>query len=205
MYAPSHFKNTNADEVRDFIRANSFAALTSFTGTKLVATHLPLELTDDNQCLQGHISRANPQWKYFNNEQEVMAIFTGPHAYISSSWYDHENVPTWNYIAAHVYGKVRIIEGEELYLALKKLVDRYEAGSANPISMEKMSPEYVRKSMNGLVGFEIRITNIEAAYKLSQNRDDKNFRAITTELRKRTDVDSHDVADAMEKIRPLGN
>lgn len=203
MYTPAHFKNTNADEVKDFIRANSFAALTSFTGTKLVATHIPLELTADAQCLQGHLSKANPQWKYFTDQSEVMAIFTGPHTYISSSWYDHENVPTWNYIAVHVYGKVRTIEGDELYQALKKLVDHYEASSANPVSMEKMSPEYVRKSMNGLVGFEIRITNIEAAYKLSQNRDDKNYKNITTELRKRTDVDSHHIAEAMDKIRPL--
>jgi transcriptional regulator len=129
-----------------------------------------------------------------------MIIFPGPHAYVSSSWYDHENVPTWNYIAVHVYGKIKIIEGEELHAALKQLVDKYEKGSEHPVSIEKMSPEYVRQSIRGLIGFEIDITSIEASYKLSQNRDKKNYMNIINELEKRGDHDSKSVAAEMKKI-----
>jgi len=129
-----------------------------------------------------------------------MVIFPGPHAYVSSSWYDHENVPTWNYIAVHVYGKIQIIESDELYSALKQLVDKYEKTSEYPISVEKMSPEYVRQSIQGLVGFAIEITSIEAAYKLSQNRDRKNYVNIINELEKRGDHESKSIAAEMKKI-----
>ena len=202
MFVPSHFKNTNVDEVKDFLRQHSFGILVSHTGEKLWGTHIPLELTKDGKSLHGHISKGNPQWKNFKNDKEVMAIFSGPHTYISSSWYDHENVPTWNYIAVHVYGKVRLIEGEELYRSLKNLLDKYEIDSTHPVSMESMTPEYVRKSLQGLVGFEIMITNIEAAYKLSQNRDQKNHENIIHELERRKDHESHLIAGEMKKRIP---
>lgn len=129
----------------------------------------------------------------------MLAIFTGPHAYISPSWYDHENVPTWNYIAAHVYGKISLIEGEKGYQSLKQLVDKYEAASAHPVSLENMSPDYVKKAIQGLVCFEITITNIEGTYKLSQNRDEKNHQTIIQELEKRNDAGSLQVAAEMKK------
>jgi transcriptional regulator len=147
----------------------------------------------------GHLSRANPQWKTFDDESEVLTIFSGPHAYISSSWYDHENVPTWNYIAVHIYGKIRIIEGAELLDSLNQLVDKYEASSRQPVSMEGMSKQFVEQSLKGLVGFEILITNIEASYKLSQNRDQKNQLAIIAELEKRNDPRSLSIAAEMKK------
>src|SRR4051812_15778197 len=114
MYVPKQFKNNEPAQIKDFIRKNGFAILVSQCEGKIVATHLPLELNEDGEKLSGHISRANPQWKNFDQGTEVLAIFNGPHAYISSSWYNHENVPTWNYIAVQVYGKIAIIEGEEL-------------------------------------------------------------------------------------------
>lgn len=202
MFIPTHFRNTNVAEVKEFLRQHSFGILVSHTGEKLWGSHIPLELTSDEKFLHGHISKGNSQWKNFRNDDEVMAIFTGPHTYVSSSWYDHENVPTWNYIAIHVYGKVRLIEGEELFLSLKNLMDKYEKDSRHPVSMESMSPEYLQKSILGLVGFEIAITNIEAAYKLSQNRDAKNYASIIHELEKRKDYDSHLVADQMKKRNP---
>ena len=202
MFVPGYFKNTDVEEVKDFVRQHSFGILVSHTGEKLWGTHIPLELTDDGKFLHGHISKGNQQWKNFRNDDDVMAIFTGPHAYVSSSWYDHENVPTWNYIAVHVYGKVRLIEGDELYQALKNLLDRYEKGSVHRVSMESMTPDYVQKALLGLVGFEITITTIEAAYKLSQNRDQKNHGNIIRELEKRKDHDSHLVASEMKKKQP---
>ncbi len=203
MYVPKQFQNTDADAIKSFIKANSFGALISQAEGKMMATHIPLEFSKDETKLLGHVARANPQWKRFKDSDGVMVIFNGPHAYISSSWYDHENVPTWNYIAVHVYGNVRIVEGEALIESLKALVNRYEAASLNPISVEKMTPAYVEKSVKGLVGLEIAITSIEAAYKLSQNRDQKNYSNIILELEKRNDPGSLEVAAEMKKIEKI--
>ena len=200
MYVPKQFRNNDGSTISDFIRHHGFGILVSQSDSRMVATHIPLELSEDETKLRGHIAKANPQWKNFQNNSEVMVIFHGPHTYVSSSWYDHENVPTWNYIAVHVYGKIQIIEGDELYSALKQLVDKYEKRSEYPVSIEKMSPDYVRQSIQGLVGFAIEITSIEAAYKLSQNRDRKNYVNIISELEKRGDYESKSVAAEMKKI-----
>jgi transcriptional regulator len=203
MYTPADFKNENIEQVKAFIEANSFGILVSSLEAKLVATHIPLELyTKENgvAVLQGHISRANPQWKNFQTTGEVMAIFPGPHAYISSSWYDHMNVPTWNYIAVHVYGDIRIIEGEELIESLSKMTHKYEKESKNPVSVENMPREYVLKQLKGLVGFEITISNIQSAYKLSQNRDEVNHQNIVTELERRGDAQSIEIAKEMKQV-----
>jgi transcriptional regulator len=199
MYTPKYAENTDVYSVKEFIKQNGFGILVSQSEQKLVATHIPMQFSTDGSALTGHISKANPQWKNFNDQHEVLAIFSGPHAYVSSSWYDHENVPTWNYIAAHVYGTIRMIEGNELYQSLKHLLDKYETASENPISIERMSTEYVRKSIQGLVGFELKITNVEAAYKLSQNRDRKNQLRIIYELEKRADAGSAKIALEMKK------
>lgn len=199
MFVPKYAQNKDIPAIKEFIRKNSFGILVSQLEQKLIATHIPLEFSADDSKLIGHVSRANPQWKKFNEEMEVLVIFSGPHAYISSSWYDHENVPTWNYIAAHVYGRIRIMEGDAVYQSLKHLVDKYESTSEHPVSIEGMSPDYVRKSIQGLVGFEISITNIEATYKLSQNRDQKNHQRIVRELEKRNDNSSLQVAGEMKK------
>ncbi|MBT1705513.1 FMN-binding negative transcriptional regulator [Chryseosolibacter indicus] len=201
MYTPKIFNNTNTEEVKTFIRKNSFGILVSQVNNKLWATHIPLELTEDDIFLEGHISKANPQWRNFNAGDEVMAIFQGAHTYISSSWYDHENVPTWNYMAVHVYGTVEIIEGEQLMNSLRRIVDKYEQRSVHPVSMAKMSPEFLQREIRGIVGFQIRITNIEATYKLSQNRDAVNHKAIISELEKREDENSHAIAGAMSSAK----
>ena len=198
MYRPKYAKKDDQDSILEFIKQNGFAIIVSQWSGKLLATHIPLELQDGSK-LYGHISRANPQWKNFETGREVLAIFTGPHAYISSSWYDHENVPTWNYIAVHVYGTIRVIEGDELLDSLKRLVDKYESTSQHPVSVERMSPDFVHQSLKGIVGFEISITTVEASYKLSQNRDKKNQLSIIAELVKRNDPPSQDIAAEMKK------
>lgn len=199
MYIPAYTKKNNDASINEFIRQNDFGILVSQTAQKLIATHIPLLFSRDETKLLGHISKANPQWKEFNDESDVLVIFSGPHAYISSSWYDHVNVPTWNYIAAHVYGKIKILQGDQLYQSLKQLVEHHEAASKHPVSLEKMPSEYVSKSIKGVIGFEISITNIEATFKLSQNRDQKNHENIITELRKRNDQGSLMIAQEMEK------
>jgi transcriptional regulator len=199
MYTPKHFINNDTAEIKNFIRENGFGILVTYAGDKPIATHIPLELSANGTTLSGHVARANPQWKTFEESNNALVIFNGPHAYISSSWYDHENVPTWNYIAVHVYGKIKIIEGDALYASLKNMVDKYEKTSARPVSLETMSADYVKKAMNGVVGIEIAIENLQATYKLSQNRDEKNYNQIVHELEKRKDEHSSQIALSMKR------
>ena len=176
--------------------------LVSQVDSRLWATHIPLILDSDQHgkdILTGHMSKANKQWKDFSANDEVLAVFLGPHSYISSSWYDHENVPTWNYIAVHVYGKIRLVENDLLKEQLSKMVDKYEAGLKNPVSVSTISKEYLEQEIKGLVGFEIEITEIQAASKLSQNRDEKNYDRILAGLSQKGDRDSLIMAEIMKK------
>ncbi|MBK9730955.1 MAG: FMN-binding negative transcriptional regulator [Chitinophagaceae bacterium] len=205
MYVPKLYRNTNFPEIEQFLQKNSFASLISVHEGKPWTTHIPLELQTnekDERVLWGHLSRANPQWKSFEAHPDVLAVFMGPHTYISSSWYDHVNVPTWNYIAVHVTGKVKIVEGEQLYESLKRLVNKYEAVSKQPVSIETMPQDYVRKEMKGVVGLEISIDKMEGNWKLSQNRDDKNYVNIISELEKLNELNAGLIAEAMKKMRP---
>jgi len=173
MYIPNHYKNENITEVKDFLIHNSFGILINQVDGKPWATHIPLELDVDsngNDILMGHISKANPQWKNFEEHKEVLCIFNGPHSYISSSWYQKEEVPTWNYIAVHIYGKIKILDEEAVLASLHKLVDKYEAHSKDPIKIDDLSKNTMRQ-IKGIVGFQISIDEIHAAYKLSQGRE----------------------------------
>ena len=181
MYVPHHYKNENLDEVKEFIKENSFGIMVNQVDGKPWATHIPLELEDN--MLVGHIAKANPQWNFFTDDTEVLCIFNGPHAYVSSSWYQEEEVPTWDYIAVHVYGKLAVLSEEETMQALHRLVNKYEATTENPVSLHDMSPKTLRQ-VKGVVGFKIEITEIQAAFKLSQTRKDDHA-AIIKNLKQR--------------------
>ena len=185
MYISNYNRNENLEEVRSFIKANSFGILLTSTDNKILGSHIPLELEEDmdgNEVIYGHISRANDLLKEFDQDKdEVLVIYNGPHAYISSSWYGHENVPTWNYIAVHVYGKLEIIDKKELKYALSKLMNKYESNMKNPQSMESLSDKTMRQ-IKGIIGFKISINKIQAAYKLSQNRNEEDYDNLIQEL-----------------------
>ena len=196
MYIPDIYKNENQEEIKNFIHDNGFAILVNQTNGKLWATHIPLLLEEDNDgksILVGHISRENPQGESFKTNTNILAIFSGPHSYISSSWYDHENVPTWNYTAVHVYGNIKILNLEESINSLKNLVDKYEINSKNPVRVEDMSKETMRQAI-GIIAFEIEIISIDAVKKMSQNRDTKNYENIILELEKTGNVIDKQVA-----------
>jgi transcriptional regulator len=201
MYTPEIYKNENQEAITAFLKENSFGILINQTNGKLWATHIPLELGTNKEgktILEGHISKENPQWKGFAENDQVLAVFSGPHSYISPSWYDHENVPTWNYIAVHVYGKIKIIEGDAVIESLKKLVDKYEQNSENPVRIEDLSKKTMMQT-RGIVAFEIEIEEIQAQRKMSQNRDDKNYQNIISELEKTNTNQSIAVANEMKK------
>ena len=130
---------------------------------------------------------------------DVLCIFNGPHSYVSSSWYAEEEVPTWNYIAVHVYGLLKIQDKKALMTSLYKLVDKYERKSENPISLNNLSKNTL-KQVKGIVGFEIEIKEIQAAYKLSQGRE-QDHPKIIEELEKRDPNGGHAIAKSHEKIK----
>jgi len=201
MYIPELYKNENQEEITKFLQENSFGILVNNTNGKLWATHIPLELEQNESgksILFGHISKENPQWESFASDANVLAIFSGPHSYISSSWYEKENVPTWNYIAVHVYGKIRIVEGDAVIASLKNLTDKYEAQSENPVRIEELSEKTMRQ-VAGIVAFEIEIESIEAVKKMSQNRNEKDYGKIISELEKIESANSKEVAAIMKK------
>ncbi|MBI5944144.1 MAG: FMN-binding negative transcriptional regulator [Chloroflexi bacterium] len=201
MYIPKLYREEDREKILEFLRENNFPALVTYDGEKPIATHLPVEVLngeDGALTILGHMSRANPQWKSFGG-QEVLLIFQGAHTYISPRWYDHVNVPTWNYMMAHLYGKVRLVEGGELYSLLSRLVKKHE--KATSYRLEGLPEEFVQKEMKGTVGFAVDVTRVEAGFKLSQNRNDADHENIIRELEGRGDENSTAVAKAMGRGR----
>lgn len=203
MYIPDRYRNEDHEQIRKFLKDHAFGILVSTGPEGPMATHLPLEYEvagDGKGWIRGHFARANPQWRHLSEGAEVLCIFNGPHAYVSSSWYREEEVPTWNYIAVHVRGRYRVQSPEALWTSLRKMVAKYEKDSEDPVSLDAMSPDTLRQ-VRGIVGFEIEVTRLEAAYKLSQGREEDHGRIIR-ELRKRGSGAAA-IADAMDMPDPL--
>jgi transcriptional regulator len=203
MHIPKLYREEDREKILEFLKQNNFPALVTYDGEKPVATHLPVEVLegeDGTLTILSHMSRANPQWKSFGG-QEVLLIFQGAHTYISPRWYDHVNVPTWNYMMVHVYGKVRLVEGNELYALLSRLVKNHEDPAV--YSLEALPQDFVQKEINGVVGFVVDVTRIDAGYKLSQNRNETDHENIVHKLEERGDEQSAGVARAMKEKRPI--
>ncbi|MGQ0603566.1 MAG: FMN-binding negative transcriptional regulator [Anaerolineales bacterium] len=206
MYIPKINAVTDDAVIDDFIKKNDFAIVVSAPSGEAngepLATHLPLELVtraDGQRLLYGHFAAANPHWRALSAEKPVLAIFSGTHTYISPRWYEHPDVPTWNYMTAHVYGTPRLIEDEaELFAALSRLVTRYEGNSG--YTLEGLPPK-VSHQIRGVVGFEITVERVEAKFKLSQNRKSTDYANIIAHLRQREDAQSQAVAEAMAALR----
>lgn len=202
MYIHKFYREENREKILELLRQIDFAILVAYDGEKPVASHLMMEVMEEGEKLfvNGHMSKANDLWKMLDKNAEVLVIFQGPHTYISPTWYNHVNVPTWNYQSVHVYGKPQIITDKSLtYGILKRLMDRYEPNG--PSAMEALPQDFVEKEMKGIVAFQIEVTKIEASYKLSQNRDDESYQNIVAELEKRPDDLSRGVAAAMRQNR----
>jgi transcriptional regulator len=208
MYTPNDFQVTDQAQINAFMQANNFATLVSMEGGRLIASHLLFEVMPGNPgdlTLNCHLARANDQWRSFRPDSEVMVIFGGAHTYISPRWYSAAgNVPTWNYQAVHAYGiPAIVIDPDELYGILARLVDRYESNSgANPeYHLEALPKDVVLEKMKGIVGLRIRVTRLEAKFKLSQNRSEPERDNIIIELRQRGDDNSIQIAAAMAQRR----
>ena len=183
MHIPKIYKSEDEKLMKKIISENAFALLIS-DKEKIFATHSMFlgNEKDGNFYLETHISKANFQSKFLENGDEVLCDFLGAHSYISSSWYNHVNVSTWNYEAVQIRGKVELMNDEELYEHLRKLTFKYEKSQKCPMFVENMGDDFVRKEMKGAFGLKIIPTEINIATKLSQNRKEEDFRNIISEL-----------------------
>lgn len=172
MYIPEYFRVEDRKTALGFMRANPFAILVSTTAVGPFATHVPVVIREqgDQMLIRGHVAKANPHWKHLQDNPNTLMIFHGPHAYISPTNYStREVVPTWNYVAVHVYGESRTYsEITELLAMLHDLIPTFEA--AYEQQWNSLSEAYRTRMLGHIVGFEIAVTKIEAKFKLSQNR-----------------------------------
>ncbi|HWL23787.1 MAG TPA: FMN-binding negative transcriptional regulator [Ureibacillus sp.] len=199
MYIPKQFKIEDEKRIHRFIEEYSFATLISHHNGEPYATHLPLVLHKSENALYGHFARANGQWKDIENQQ-VLSIFHGPHAYISSSWYETKDaVPTWNYVAVHVYGKMEIIDDPNVISeSLSELVLKYE-GPASSYNLNDVDSNYVEGLRKGIVPFKIHISRIEAKAKLSQNHSVERRQLVIDQLEKSSHENQLQIAELMIK------
>jgi transcriptional regulator len=185
MYIPEHFKETNPERISALIEGHPFGMLVTAPEGVPFVSHLPFifERTAGTQGrLLGHMARANPQWQHFSKGSEVLAVFQGPHAYVSPSWYSSPGVPTWNYAVVHLRGNPRIIEDEtELETLVEQLTRVHESPMPSPWE-PKLTVERRSKLLNMIVGFEIEITHIQGKFKLSQNRPLEDQQHVVEEL-----------------------
>ncbi|MEW9577361.1 FMN-binding negative transcriptional regulator [Bacillus toyonensis] len=200
MYIPKYFKVTDIDEIREFIQMNSFGTIVTTKQGKPIATHIPLELNKqgDDYYITGHMAYGNPQWRTLEDCEDVLVMYQGPHAYISSSWYEKENVPTWNYQAIHVYGTASILSEKELQQDLMVLLKKYENHRENAVLWDKLSLPLLEKELKGIIGFKIKVKEIQAAYKLSQNRNKEDYLNIVNKLYGEEESNSQQIAKVME-------
>lgn len=177
MYVPDHFKVADEAEIFAFIDANAFGQLISIDAGRPFASHLPFLIAEDRKSLHCHLARQNPQWQALEGQQ-VLVTFLGPHDYISPSWYRNAGVPTWNYQAVHIYGTCRVFDAaDELASVVEALSARYESAFDQP-----WQPQYREAMLKAIVGVDIVIDEIEAKYKLSQNRPAADHAGVIEQL-----------------------
>lgn len=178
MFTPKRFKVTDEDEIYAFIQANAFGQLISSKNDRLLSSHIPFLLSVDKNKLIGHLAKVNPQAQDIE-DHDVLITLQGAHDYISPSWYEGAGVPTWNYQAVHIYGKCKVFnQPEALKEVVDTLTDKYESGFDKP-----WIPNYKAAMLGAIVGFEVEITEIQAQYKLSQNRSDQDRKQVIAALK----------------------
>src|SRR5690348_13481780 len=207
VYLQPAFTEARPSVLLHHIERYDFGLLVSHGAAGLVASHLPFLVERDGEQLhlQGHLARPNPQVPELARGGEVLAIFHGPHAYISPGWYaTGPSVPTWNYVDVHAYGTVRLVEdGGWLRDLLHRLPERHEAGSRQPWRMRDLPDSYVEGMLNGIVGLDIAVTRLEGKYKLSQNRPAGDRPRVIAALEDRQDADALAIARLMREREPV--
>jgi transcriptional regulator len=200
MYIPKAFEVSDRETLHAFIETYSFGTLISIVEGAPFATRLPMLLDPEagqHGTLIGHVARANPHWRNFDESSIALAMFDGPHAYISPRWYaTSPAVPTWNYAAVHAYGRPRIIEDmARLEAIVDRLVEIHEAPMPQPWSANELPREFKSNLLKAIVGFEMPIDRMEGKFKFGQNRPTKDQTAMLEALETSTHRDPHRLAE----------
>ncbi|MFK7863531.1 MAG: FMN-binding negative transcriptional regulator [Pseudohongiellaceae bacterium] len=191
MYIPDHFKNDDLEKTFSFLEHNNFGEFITVKESKPSVTHTAFLFEPRSMRLFLHLARANPQWQDLDNK-EALLVANGPHGYISPSWYQDAGVPTWNYQAVHVHGKVTVFSDlERLATLVNGLTEFSERGLEKP-----WQPDYPKSMLRGIVGIEIAIDDIQCKFKLSQNRSRVDQERSVEKLKH---YGNHDLASAMLK------
>jgi transcriptional regulator len=205
MYTPEPFLITDQNVIDNFVKENAFAiVITSDADGVPIATHLPLMLEispDGKRVLHGHCARGNPHWKLLEQGRSTLVVFHGAHSYVSPRWYNHENVPTWNYQTVHAYCQPNIYtDRESLHKAVSHLTAEYEDQSK--YSVDALSPRLLEMELRGIVGVTLRVERFEATFKLSQTRDAESYATIIAELEGSPSETERGIAAAMKQYNP---
>ena len=201
MYVPKHNQLEDRAALLAYMRAYSFATLATSGSSGLAATHLPFVIEDEGSriTLLAHMARANPQWRDFAAEAEALVIFMQPHAYVSPRLYDkRQNVPTWNYVAVHAYGRPVLIEEHAAKMELQqKLIRQHDA--VYLAQMAELPASYLDAKLAAIVSFSLAVTRIDARYKLSQDKNPAERERIARELEASGDCMAAETARLMRK------
>jgi transcriptional regulator len=202
MYDLPHHKEKNHEEIVQFMKDHPFVFLTgSDAANKPVATQVPvfIDEKDGKYFLTGHIMRNTDHHKAFTQNENVLAVFTGPHTYVSATWYTKPVGSTWNYMSVHANGTIRFGDTDELISVLKRLTLHYENGNtASTTVFDNLPAEYTERMMKAIVPFEIEVNDLQHVFKLSQDRDEKSYDNIITQLKKQ-ESDAKKIAEIMEQ------
>lgn len=203
MYIPKINLSTDREEIVAFMKRFSFATIITAKDNSPVATHLPflVNIKEDNIILTAHFARANEQWADVENNK-ILVIFSEPHAYISPKNYDKElNVPTWNYISIHAYGKGKLItEKDKTFKVLESTIEYYETSYKQ--QWDSLPEDYKLKMLKGIVAFEVSVTDLQAKKKLSQNKTTSERDRIISSLSKSNDNNEQLIAEYMKSMQP---
>ena len=209
MYRPRQFDIDDPSVLSGFMREHGFVLLVTAADGVPVASHIPLILDTDtgdggSQRLLGHVAKANPHWRFFDGKTEAMAMFWGPHAYISPSWYETEiMVPTWNYVTVHAYGKPKVLSDPAAVRdVLERLISEYESEATGPWSMDLLPETYIEKQLNAIIAFEMPIDRLEGKFKLNQKNSLADRKGAIKGLRGSGDPESLEVARLMAEFNP---
>ena len=192
MYNLPHHKGINQEDVIQFMKDHPFVFLTgSNAAHHPVATQVPvfIDEKDGKYFLTGHIMRNTDHHKAFEQNKNVLAVFTGPHTYVSATWYTKPVGSTWNYMSVHAHGTIRFGDTDELRSVLQRLTLHYENGNAASTTVfDNLPAEYTERMMKAIVPFEVAITDLQHVFKLSQDRDEKSYDNIIAQLEKQDEA-----------------
>ena len=208
VYVPKHFEESRTEVLHGLVRDHPLAVLVTQSSAGLEANHIPMEIEPTPAplgTLLGHVARSNPVWLESSPDVDALAIFQGPHGYVSPGWYPSKGesgkvVPTWNYAVVHAYGRIRFVE-EAAWLRsiVERLTRRHEAPRAEPWDVTDAPSDFVAAMLRGIVGVEMRLTRLVGKWKLSQNRSPEDRRGVVAGLAEPSPSSRPDLLDLMRR------